>query len=68
MFVFQLFVLALSHGLDFVVLKSTGETVQPHVIEPAFGIGRIMYSIFEHSFRMREVEKDTEKRWVRLAP
>ena len=68
--------------------KPTGETVQPHVIEPAFGtsvasllafvavlkrshgfvigIGRIMYSVFEHSFRQRKVENDTEKRWVML--
>jgi glycyl-tRNA synthetase len=39
-----------------------GETVQPAVIEPAFGIGRIMYCVFEHSFRQRAVEKETEKR------
>jgi len=26
----------------------------PHVIEPSFGIGRIIYCIFEHSFKMRE--------------
>ena len=25
----------------------------PSVIEPSFGIGRIMYSIFEHRFRVR---------------
>eukprot|EP00331_Platyophrya_macrostoma_P032449 CAMPEP_0176458138 /NCGR_PEP_ID=MMETSP0127-20121128/32406_1 /TAXON_ID=938130 /ORGANISM="Platyophrya macrostoma, Strain WH" /LENGTH=634 /DNA_ID=CAMNT_0017848633 /DNA_START=45 /DNA_END=1949 /DNA_ORIENTATION=+ len=25
----------------------------PHVIEPAFGLGRILYCIFEHRFRMR---------------
>ena len=26
----------------------------PHVIEPSFGIGRILYCVFEHSFKMRE--------------
>ncbi|XP_044750626.1 glycine--tRNA ligase isoform X2 [Coccinella septempunctata] len=26
----------------------------PSVIEPSFGIGRIMYAIFEHNFKMRE--------------
>lgn len=26
----------------------------PHVIEPSFGIGRIIYCIFEHCFRVRE--------------
>ncbi|KTF87129.1 hypothetical protein cypCar_00016832 [Cyprinus carpio] len=30
------------------------EEVVPNVIEPSFGIGRIMYSIFEHTFRIRE--------------
>ena len=26
----------------------------PSVVEPSFGIGRIMYSIFEHNFKVRE--------------
>ncbi|KAM6977276.1 glycine--tRNA ligase [Aplochiton taeniatus] len=30
------------------------EEVVPNVIEPSFGIGRIMYSIFEHTFHTRE--------------
>ncbi|XP_054478568.1 glycine--tRNA ligase [Anoplopoma fimbria] len=30
------------------------EEFVPNVIEPSFGIGRIMYSIFEHSFRIRQ--------------
>lgn len=29
------------------------EEFTPSVIEPSFGIGRIMYSIFEHRFRVR---------------
>ena len=40
--------------------------IQPYVIEPAFGIGRILYAIFEHRFRKRDVQKDTEKRNVTL--
>ncbi|CAH8543901.1 unnamed protein product [Schistosoma guineensis] len=28
--------------------------IVPNVIEPSFGIGRILYTIFEHSFRVRE--------------
>ena len=31
------------------------EEVVPSVIEPSFGIGRIMYSIFEHNFCQRTV-------------
>uniref|UniRef100_A0AAZ1X3Z3 Glycine--tRNA ligase n=1 Tax=Oreochromis aureus TaxID=47969 RepID=A0AAZ1X3Z3_OREAU len=30
------------------------EEITPNVIEPSFGIGRIMYSIYEHSFHIRE--------------
>ncbi|XP_062841429.1 glycine--tRNA ligase [Trichomycterus rosablanca] len=30
------------------------EEITPNVIEPSFGIGRIMYSIFEHTFHVRE--------------
>jgi len=30
------------------------EKYVPHVIEPSFGIGRIIYCIFEHCFRIRE--------------
>ena len=29
------------------------EKYVPHVIEPSFGIGRIIYCIFEHAFKMR---------------
>lgn len=32
----------------------TVEEVVPNVIEPSFGIGRIMYTIFEHTFHVRE--------------
>ena len=30
------------------------EKFVPHVIEPSFGIGRIVYCIFEHCFKVRE--------------
>ncbi|XP_034024851.1 glycine--tRNA ligase [Thalassophryne amazonica] len=30
------------------------EEVVPNVIEPSFGIGRVMYTIFEHTFHVRE--------------
>jgi glycyl-tRNA synthetase len=35
------------------------EKFAPHVIEPSFGIGRVIYCIFEHCFRKRP---DDEKR------
>ncbi|PIO60690.1 WHEP-TRS domain protein [Teladorsagia circumcincta] len=30
------------------------EEITPSVIEPSFGIGRVMYAVLEHSFRQRE--------------
>ena len=44
---------------DMVVIKDEEKTVHveevtPSVIEPSFGIGRIMYSIWEHNFKQRE--------------
>lgn len=39
------------------------EEVIPSVVEPSFGIGRIMYALFEHNFIMREGD---EQRTVRL--
>lgn len=38
--------------------------VFPHVIEPSFGIGRIMYAIFEHNFQVRE--EDQQRMWLSL--
>lgn len=31
--------------------------VEPHVIEPSFGIGRIIYSLLEHNFHIREEDE-----------
>ena len=30
------------------------EELVPSVVEPSFGIGRVMYAIFEHNFKVRE--------------
>lgn len=40
--------------------------VEPHVIEPSFGIGRIMYSVLEHNFQGRE--GDEQRNWLSLPP
>lgn len=39
------------------------EEIVPNVIEPSFGIGRIMYALFEHSFKIRQ---DDEQRTVSI--
>jgi len=45
--------------------KESGENIIPGVIEPSFGIGRIIYSILEHSYYVRQ---DDEKRGVLRFP
>ncbi|KAK2570478.1 Glycine--tRNA ligase [Acropora cervicornis] len=40
--------------------------VEPHVIEPSFGVGRIMYAVLEHSFQIRE--GDEQRTWLSLPP
>jgi len=56
---------------DMIQVKKYQKTVHveelvPSVIEPSFGIGRVMYAIFEHNFRVR---KDDEQRtYLSLPP
>lgn len=42
------------------------EEIIPSVIEPSFGIGRIMYALLEHNFRVRE--GDEQRRYFTLPP
>jgi len=41
-------------SIETVQRKVNGEAVVPSVIEPSFGIGRIIYCLYEHSFYIRE--------------
>jgi glycyl-tRNA synthetase len=43
-------------AFEMVTEEVRGEEVVPHVIEPSFGIDRILYSVLEHSYREEEVE------------
>ncbi|XP_066147370.1 glycine--tRNA ligase [Euwallacea fornicatus] len=40
------------------------EEIIPSVIEPSFGIGRVMYTIFEHNFKQRE--NDEQRTYLSL--
>merc|ERR1719244_2120669 len=42
------------------------DEIIPSVIEPSFGIGRVMYAIFEHNFRVRE--GDEQRTYFSLPP
>lgn len=70
------YVLSTSNGdfkltANLVNVKKTQKTVHveeiiPSVIEPSFGIGRILYCILEHSFKMRE--GDEQRTYFSLPP
>eukprot|EP00727_Mastigamoeba_balamuthi_P012614 m51a1_g7976 putative glycine--trna ligase (641) ;mRNA; r:43652-46242 len=45
-------------AFETVTVKETGESFMPHVIEPSFGVGRIIYCILEHAFWTRPEDKD----------
>jgi len=45
----------------------TVEEVVPSVIEPSFGIGRIMFAVFEHNFRAREGDNEL-RQFIALPP
>ena len=47
--------------------KQTGEKFIPHVIEPSYGIDRILYCILEHNF-IEIRKKDEEYRILKLNP
>jgi len=49
-----------------VAKKVQGEHIYPAVIEPSFGIGRILYSILEHSYYTRE--SDGQRAVLSLPP
>ncbi|KAK3109174.1 hypothetical protein FSP39_024641 [Pinctada imbricata] len=56
---------------DMVEIKKYQKTVHvqeivPSVIEPSFGIGRVMYCIFEHNFKVRE--GDEKRTYLSLPP
>lgn len=56
---------------DMITVKTSSKTVHveeitPSVIEPSFGVGRIMYSLLEHSFKMRE--DDEQRSYFSLPP
>ncbi len=42
------------------------EEYVPNVVEPAFGIGRILYCLFEHSFRQRA--GDEQRTYLAMPP
>ena len=48
LYLFCIFVPSFNFSFSFAV-----DEIVPAVIEPSFGIGRIMYALWEHTFRTR---------------
>jgi glycyl-tRNA synthetase len=48
--------------------KINGKTYTPSVIEPSFGVGRIIYAILEHSFWMRDQDRGVLSLKTIIAP
>jgi len=46
--------------------KVNGESFTPHVIEPSFGIGRIIYCLLEQAFDCRK--EDEKRQFLHLSP
>lgn len=49
-----------------VTIKEHERRFTPGVIEPSFGIGRIVYALLEHTFAVRA--DDEQRTWLRLPP
>jgi len=48
--------------------KITGEKFVPHVIEPSYGIDRILYFILEHNYSEAKKKEEEEYRILKLNP
>ena len=48
------------YSLEEVEEEVYGEKIIPHVIEPSYGIDRILYALLEHSYREESLNLDTD--------
>ncbi|QSG01359.1 glycine--tRNA ligase [Natranaeroarchaeum sulfidigenes] len=48
-------------------VTEAGEHITPHVVEPSFGIDRVLYTILAHSYREDEVDGE-ERTYLELSP
>lgn len=55
-------------NISFQTITKHSREYTPNVIEPSFGIGRILYSLIEHSFWTRGTEGGDEARGVCIVP
>jgi len=54
-------------GFAVETVTETGEHVTPHVVEPSFGIGRLVYTVLAHAHRT-DVVDDEERTYLAMSP
>ena len=55
-------------AFEMVERKVTGRSYIPGVIEPSFGIGRILYALLEHAYTTRDTDTEEIRNYLRLPP
>ena len=53
-------------GKDTTIVLPDGKRVIPHVVEPSFGLDRLLWAVLEHSYRGKDKEHEWE--WMNLPP
>jgi glycyl-tRNA synthetase len=48
-------------GFAIETVTEAGEHVTPHVVEPSFGIGRLVYTVLVHAYRADEVDGESRQ-------
>lgn len=54
-------------GFGIETVTEAGEHVTPHVVEPSFGVGRIVYTVIDHAYR-RDLVDGEERTVLGLVP
>jgi glycyl-tRNA synthetase len=48
-------------------VTESGEHIRPHVVEPSFGVGRLVYTVLAHAYTTDEVDGE-ERSYLQLPP
>jgi len=54
-------------GFEIAEVTESGEHVTPHVVEPSFGVDRLVYTVLAHAYREDEVDGE-ERSYLALPP
>jgi glycyl-tRNA synthetase len=57
-----------SYKLDTIQETAAGERIVPNVIEPSYGMDRILYSLLEHTYSEKKDDKGEEYRILKFNP